>query len=342
MQGNNERVNGLLDKILLFGEQFLSSDGGTNWSKTIFFSTKATFSLPQWLAFYVNILDDQISVLVNSLYELEISSYNRQKVKVQIQSMINKLTDFDVIEGDPAVGNVSYRVTVDFLKKFRSEIEILFDKDIVVNYPWGPGERDDVIIIKSSTNHKIKELLLDNYHAVIDFYENAEAKKLMDLQSEVSALEKEINLLNIKLATQQNNFDDLLLQETEELKKEIKQLKEDNSLLYVLNGDEPEEVYNDMFALILLNELGLLETPEMLNATKNAVANFLYNMLKISKKKKLTKQSITRYRHILLNPHTEPSVYEGWQRIYGKRVSDVIEEMSPGREVKLIKPIKFK
>ncbi len=37
MQSNNERVNGLLDRILLFGEQFLSSDGGNNWSKTIFF-----------------------------------------------------------------------------------------------------------------------------------------------------------------------------------------------------------------------------------------------------------------------------------------------------------------
>jgi len=342
MQSNNERVNGLLDRILLFGEQFLSSDGGNNWSKTIFFSIKATFSLPQWIAFYVNILGDQLDDLISSLYELEISSYNRQKIIAQIQLMITKLTDFDAVDIDPAVGNVRYEVSADFLKKFRSEIEILFDKDIVVNYPWAQGERDDVIVINSSANHKIKELLLDNYHSVIDFYENAEAKKIMDLQAEVSALGKEIDLLKIKLTTQQNSFEDLLLQETEELKKENKQLKEDNSLLYVLTDDDPDEVYNDMFALILLNELGLLETPEMLNATKNAVAKFLYNMLKISKKKKLTTQSITRYRHILLNPHTAPSVYEGWQRVYGKRVSDVIEEMLPGREVKLVKPIKFK
>lgn len=342
MQSNNERVNGLLDRILLFGEQFLSSDGGNNWSKTIFFSTKATFSLPQWIAFYINILGDQLDDLISSLYELEISSYNRQKIIAQIQSMITKLTEFDPVEVDPAVRNVRYEVSADFLKKFRSEIEILFDKDIVVNYPWAKGERDDLIVINSSANHKIKELLLDHYHSVIDFYENAEAKKIMDLQAEVSELGKEIDLLRIKLSTQQNNFEDLVLQETEDLRKENKKLKEDNSLLYVLNDDDPEEVYNDMFALILLNEFGLLETPEMLRATKNAVANFLYNMLKISKKKKLTQQSITRYRHILLNPHTEPSVYEGWQRIYGKRVSDIIEEMLPGREVKLIKPIKFK
>ncbi|WP_231427009.1 hypothetical protein [Pedobacter sp. Leaf250] len=342
MQSNNERVNGLLDRILTFGEQFLSSDGGNNWSETIFFSTKATFSLPQWISFYVNILGDQLGDLIRSLYELEISSYNRQKIIAQIQSMITKLTDFDPVEVDPAVRNVRYEVSADFLKKFRSEIEILFDKDIVVNYPWAKGERDDVIVINSSANHKIKELLLDHYHSVIDFYENAEAKKIMDLQAEVSALGKEIDLLKIKLTSQQNNFEDLLLQETGDLRKENKQLKEDNSLLYVLNDDDSEEVHNDMFALILLNELGLLETPEMLRATKNAVANFLYNMLKISKKKKLTKQSITRYRHILLNPHTEPSVYEGWQRIYGKRVSDIIEEMLPGREVKLTKPIKFK
>ena len=144
MQSNNDRVNGLLDKVLLFGEQFISSDGGTNWSKTVFFSNKATFSLPQWLAFYLNILNDQIGDLIDSLYELEISSYNRQKIIAQIQLMITKLTDFDpVVELYPAVGNVIYEVSADLLKKFRSEIEILFDKDIVVNYPWAKGERDE-------------------------------------------------------------------------------------------------------------------------------------------------------------------------------------------------------
>jgi len=339
MQSNNERVNGLLDRILLFGEQFLSSDGGNNWSKTIFFSTKATFSLPHWIAFYVNILGDQLGNLISSLYELEISSYNRQKIIAQLQSMITKLTDFDAVEIDPAVGNVRYEVSADFLKKFRSEIEILFDKDIVVNYPWAQGERGDVIVINSSANHKIKELLLDNYHSVIDFYENAEAKTIMDLQAEVSVLGKEIDLLKIKLTTQQNSFEDLLLQETEELKKENKQLKEDNSLLYVLTDDDPEEIYNDLFALILPNELDLLETPEMLNSTKSGVGNFFYNMLKISKKKKLSQESIIRYRHILTNPHTDPSVYEGWQRVYGKRVSEVIGALSRDRSIKLTKPL---
>ena len=59
--------------------------------------------------------------------------------------------------------------------------------------------------------------------------------------------------------------------------------------------------------------VGLLET---LNSTKSGVTNFFYNMLKISKKKKLSPQSLERYRHILTNPHVEPSKYKGWKDLW--------------------------
>jgi hypothetical protein len=193
---------------------------------------------------------------------------------------------------------------------------------------------------------------LNSNHVLSDKIE-----KLVDRNDQLIITKKKLETDNNLLSTQIQEFKILLdridlkqkaneaskiqlERDIEGLQKENIKLRSENDGVYLLEEDLDDDTHTDLFALILLNELDLLQSRFWGNSTKEKIAHLIWNMLKISKKKKLTQSSIVRYRHILLNPQTNVSVYQGWQNKYGDRVAEVINKNLGNREIKIKKNLK--
>ena len=193
---------------------------------------------------------------------------------------------------------------------------------------------------------------LNSNHVLSDKIE-----KLIDRNDQLNITKKKLETDNNLLSTQIQEFKILLdrihleqkaneafkiqlERDIEGLQKENIKLRSENDGVYLLDEDLDDDTHTDLFALILLNELDLLQSRFWGNSTKEKIAHLIWNMLKISKKKKLTQSSIMRYRHILLNPQTNVSVYQGWQNKYGDRVAEVINKNLGNREIKIKKDLK--
>ncbi|MFC3561169.1 hypothetical protein [Pedobacter jamesrossensis] len=313
-------------EILDYGNKFLAAELGSEWSKTAFFNMESE-SFPLWLSFYTDFLEGKIDRLADILLSYELTSFHSEKLIKEINTLKVQLENKQSLQGTSDQKYYKIAISPTVVEKNQPKIEDLFDNDFIENCPWSPGEPNNVIVVKRSTNLYILDSLLDNYTSIAKFFESSWSRSIRDLKKEILNLEDKNKTLLESIA---------ILQEVNVI------LKSENESIYLVNEEEEEGTHNDMFALILLNELGFLESREMLGSTNSRVATFLYNVLKISKKKKLSPQSIARYRHILVNPETEPSIYEGWQRIYGNRVTEVMKGFLPNRQVKLTKPIKLK
>ncbi|TCK82894.1 hypothetical protein [Albibacterium bauzanense] len=347
--------------IINYGKLFIDSEGGCNWEKLWIGSTKS-LSRPSWLHFYYDLYTNKFQESIDNLLNYEIGAYQREQIIHDTKDLVEILKTTETTNPQNPASKTYVSIELAALEKFKEAIEYLFENYILENFPWGEGERQDIVIIKL-INGQFKEILLEGYYSIINYYENEDQQKIRELEKQIQDFKNTIQILKEDTKLNESRLNELKNQKNEiqsksnqlkvqqrtdkksikELTKEIQKLRQENDVVYSLEDDLSDSTHNDLFALILLNELDLLDSKVWDNAESiDDVANVLYNLLKISKKLKLTAKSIVKYRGIILYPHTDHKRYEGWQKTYNKRVTEIMNKYLPKKEIKLIKPIKLK
>jgi hypothetical protein len=391
MDNSRKQLEYLISDVVKYGKLFIESDAGENWEHLGTGSINSRY-LPSWAIFYTDLIGSEFKDSINKLLDYPVSSYHKGGILDEIKDLYYKIKELDPVNwNNTSIDKLKTSIATkpEVINKFEKEFKYLFENDVIDNYPWNGHERNDVIVIKP-INVDFKEVLLESYFSIIDYYENLEAKRIRELEEQlrdhqniVLSLKRDLNSnqvmsdkiekltdrndqLNVTkkkletdndlLSTQIQELKILLdgiylkqeaneglrtqlLSDIEGLQKENNKLRSENDNVYLLEDDLSDEIHNDMFALILMNELDLLQPRLWGDSTKEKITYLIWNMLKISKKKKLTQSSIIRYRHILLNPKTNASVYKGWQKNYGERVAEVISRSLGNREVKINRAI---
>lgn len=342
--------------ITNYGKLFINSEGGQNWEE-LWEGSPVSMTPPSWLQFYFDLETNKFQRLIENMLDYEVSGYQREQTVIEIKDLIDKIERIEPEDSKNVLPKTRIRIECENIEKFKKKIEILVG-DVIENDPWGEHDINDFIILKP-INHDFKDILLEGYYSIIKHYESLDQQKIKELENQVQDLKStaktlkevtksneyklnELQALNVKYKSECNQ---LKIQHTKdketigELTRDIKKLRAENDMVYILEDDLPDSLYNDMFALLVLNELDFLNSPIWHQCTREKVATVILNMLKISKKQKLSETSIIKYRDILLNPATEPKIYAGWQNKYGKRLEEVINKNFDNREIKLTKPL---
>lgn len=209
----------LKEKALWFGKAFLASKGGTVWEGVV---DHKHFYQYTWFDFYFGLLKHHLEDCGDELLLCPLKTYDRKALSEEVSGMIREITALEIPSpppGTPAHEMKWERISTDinFVELRYSDLNFLYEKDIIYNAPWNEPSAYTFFLIISADNRFFKNHLLAIYTGLTEQLNAAPAEQLAPAVEPISTARQTGSGLKHEPG--------LMEKEIERLKNEIKALK---------------------------------------------------------------------------------------------------------------------